>query len=65
MTENKPGILQSLFKFFNWEVTCECCGSRFDGANLPETTPAPQIMLETSISKSQTTENNLKNSLEK
>lgn len=29
--DSKPNMLSSFFKFFNWEVSCECCGSRFDG----------------------------------
>lgn len=42
MTSEKPGILQQLFSFFNWEVTCECCGSRYNGNLNNQNTNAPE-----------------------
>ena len=36
MNHNKPGLLSQLQSFFNWEVTCECCGSRYNGNTPPE-----------------------------
>lgn len=30
MSKEKPNMLTQFLKFFQWEVTCECCGSRYE-----------------------------------
>ena len=43
----QPNMLQRLFNVFNWEVACECCGTRMDEQNFQEEQPnnggQPQI----------------------
>jgi len=64
MKSEKPGILQQLFSFFNWEVTCECCGSRYDGTLNNHGTTAPEEVKMVAPKKEQNSRESYKNLLQ-